>query len=262
MKIISSKSLISLCTFLSGGKVRFAILSIIIVKLSIVLAILTYRCKIIDTTVFSSALVVIATLTPFLYRLLVFVPVLDVRLRKEPDITKPIIGVFIKEDNIWVEFGYLRLEVVNYGLIAAKNCVTKVCVLERPHKDNKECEAPSREYNTFVSLTWSNGLKEACNIPPGANAFINVIIMPLTEDKKARFESEWHGQKEFGPLIAWFARPEVVKYGYRIPPSQDGLVEGPYSVKIAVFGGNSKPIIRMFNLWISPEWRDVNLCKI
>jgi len=85
--------------------------------------------------------------------------------------------------------------------------------------------------------------------------------MPLTDDKKPRFKDEWHGRKEFGPLIAWFARLEVVKYEYRIRP-QDGLVEGPYSVKIAVFSGNSKPIIRMFNLGISLEWRDVNLRKI
>jgi hypothetical protein len=92
MEVINLKPLATLSAFLNRnqGKVRFATLSIIIVMLSIALAILTYYCKLVDTVFFSSALVVIATLTPFLYRLLVFVPVLDVRLRKEPEITKPI----------------------------------------------------------------------------------------------------------------------------------------------------------------------------
>jgi|GEM_PF-6594192 len=92
MEVINLKPLATLSAFLNRnqGKVRFATLSIIIVMLSIALAILTCYCKLVDTVFFSSALVVIATLTPFLYRLLVFVPVLDVRLRKEPEITKPI----------------------------------------------------------------------------------------------------------------------------------------------------------------------------
>jgi hypothetical protein len=246
---------------LLSGKVRFAMLSVIIVVLLIALAKLTYCRKLLDTTVFSSALVVIATLTPFLYRLFVFVPVLEVRQRRELDIAKPTLRLYTKRDNELIDLGthgYLRLEVVNYGLVAAKNCIPKVHILKRPYKDGKECEAPSREYNTFISLTWSGEPKEARTIPPSANDFVDIIIMPLTEDGKARLKGQWHDQDEWGPLISWFATLDVVRHGCKLR-AQDGLVEGQYIVEIGVFAENSKSVIKRFELVINQEWGKVNL---
>ncbi len=71
----------------------------------------------------------------------------------------------------------------------------------------------SYEYDTFMTLTWAGEPKGSCTIPPGSNAFIDVVFSPYRE-KEGRFEkisADWHGAYEWGPLIAWFAEPEAVK---------------------------------------------------
>ncbi len=42
--------------------------------------------------------------------------------------------------NIGEVWGYLRLEVWNHGLEAARNVIVKVHVVRRPTKDGQECK--------------------------------------------------------------------------------------------------------------------------
>lgn len=205
------------------------------------------------------------SLTPTLYEHIVKKPLLKISFDPEnKDLYKPQLQIFPSPHGLpsGTIGRYLRLLVKNEGYAAAINVECKVKVKDRPKINGKICQAPSREYDTFKSVTWAGTPKDKRMIPQGGNAIIDLIIMYMLPDGNL-FEGDWHETRTFGPVIAWFATPDVVDpRAGPLKSRQDGLCQGMYTIEIAILAENSKPLTKKYKLIINKNWNEVSLIEI
>lgn len=157
---------------------------------------------------------------------------------------------------------YLRLLVKNNGKKTAKKCLVKVKVLNRPEENDEDCNAPSREYKTWMGLTWAGEDKVKKDIPPKCNAIADVLFKQYFEDEDGEIVEEitstnFEGSDLFGQIIAFFSTLEAT-----INPNkrlQDGLCEKEYKIEIGIFPKNGNPLIKEFTLTVDSEWDNTSL---
>ena len=136
--------------------------------------------KLMDWLIALAVLLIVATAAPYPIRTFVFTPILEIRVPEQKDVKKPILSVpavkpraclYVRTESVQ-RYGFLRLEVLNHSLVAAKNCIVAIRVVKRPRKQVQgkiiEAEAPSREFDYFRQVTWSSYEKCRCTINLGS----------------------------------------------------------------------------------------------
>jgi hypothetical protein len=245
---------------------------------------LLYYYKSIEPEVFTGILIAVVTVAPFIYQGFVAVPILSIEVPRseiqeyetgegkkdvEEDNRKPVLVTIpapctcqgqpqAQQMPIQQEIGYLRLRVRNRGLVAAKDCVFQVKIIEWPCPEG--CHAPSNEYHDWLDVTWADS-KKSITVRPNDVRYAIIAIMPLDVNKRACLPVLWHGvdQCRCREIRAWIARREVFVLGCKRRP-QDGLVPGEYkiSVQVTCRNGKSNPQ-ELLKLRIADNWYDTDI---
>jgi len=268
---------------------------IAIVIILIVVDILLYYYKSIGPEVFTGILIAVVTVAPFIYQGFVAVPILSIEVPRseiqeysagegkkdvEEDNRKPVLAIpsmliiamspsSLKPVLVTIpppctcqgqpqarqEIGYLRLRVKNRGLVAAKDCVFQVKIIEWPCPEG--CHAPSNEYHDWLDVTWAD-LEKSITVRPNDVRYAIIALMPLDVNKRACLPVPWHGVNRCGckEIIAWIARREVFVGGCR---PQDGLVPGEYKIGVQVTCKNGKSGRKLLKLRIADNWHDTDI---
>jgi hypothetical protein len=189
---------------------------------------------------------------------LIDVPLLELRFDPEnKDLHKPEFYAAKRMRKCW----FLRVEVVNNGGRAAVDCEAKIRFPKagRPTKDGKQCESPSKEFETWVGVAWAGISPSSVTIPPEGNAVANVTLMPeeavLEEGIARSIPDSW------GKFMSWVVTLDVAR-DYELGlyrRAQDGLCEATYGIELGVFSRNGFPIIKPYRLTISRTWENTSL---
>jgi len=266
---------------LVGTGLRRLVIWIIAVIVLIAVDIGFYYLKNIGPEVFMGILIAVVTVAPFIYQGFVAVPTLSIEVPRqeydtgegkkdvETDNRKPALVTThapctcqdqpqAQQKHIQQEIGYLRLRVRNRGLVAAKDCVFQVKIIEWPCPEG--CHAPSNEYHDWLDVTWADS-KKSITVRPNDVRYAIIAIMPLDVNKRACLPALWHGvdQCRCREIRAWIARREVFVLGCKRRP-QDGLVPGEYkiSVQVTCRNGKSNPQ-ELLKLRIADNWYDTDI---
>jgi hypothetical protein len=222
--------------------------------------------KIVGPEVFTSVLIAVVTIAPFLYRRIVDVPILRIEIPEENVVRKPEFITYLPpclcpaqqpqqtQQQVPTQLiGYLRLRVRNTGLTAAEKCVFQVRIARWPSNCPANCHAPSDEYVDWHDVTWADR-KQNILIRPNDVRYANIAIMPLNANKQACLPVSWQCDNKVnpcGPLIAWIAKRETFMQGCR---SQDGLVAGEYVIDVQVTCRNGQKTVRGLRLRVYQDW--------
>lgn len=189
---------------------------------------------------------------------LVYVPLLELRFDpKNEDLHKPWFYNTRSTRKCW----FLKVEVVNNGGRAAVDCEAKIRFPRagRPTKDGKECQSPSKGFESWVGIAWAGPSPHRMTIPPRGNAVANVMLMPeeaVREEGIIRSISD-----SWGKFVSWVVTLDVAqdyKEGlYR--RAQDGLCETTYGIELGVFPRNGFPITKPYKLTVSLIWENATL---
>lgn len=177
------------------------------------------------------------------------IPMLRIRFDPDSDICKfqfPLISTGL---------GFLRLEVVNDGRTAAKNCEIKVRLPKsgRPSHDHKPCEAPSEEFETWMGVSWAGTNSHGLTTPPGGNAIANILVTP--ESRIPYNGEKWRGSSDWGNLMAWVSTfPVTYPENSFTDRIQDGVCVGDYQIDIGIFPHNGASFIKTYKLVVRSVW--------
>jgi hypothetical protein len=199
------------------------------------------------------------TLSAAAWEFFVHVPLLELRFDPENvDLYKP--EFYVGE--LRKKWSFLRIEVVNNGGRAAVDCEAKIRFPKagRPvSEEGRECESPSKEFETRIGIAWAGSSPRFMTIPPEGNAVANVMAMPevaVHEGGIARSISD-----SWGKFVSWVTTLDVAKdiEAGLFSRSQDGLCEATYGIELAVFPRNGFPIIKRYKMRVSMNWENVRL---
>jgi hypothetical protein len=199
-----------------------------------------------------------------IYRFFVDVPLLEIRYDSgNPDLHKPSYSTGGK-----YLCGFLRVEVKNNGRISALDCEAKIRFPQsaRPVRDGHICESPSKEFETWIGITWAGTLDHAMTIPPKGNAVANLLVMPLAEASleyitSRRLNFPRQSKDSWGAFIAWVATFPMAKKLFKdfSGRDQDGLCDADYGIVLGIFPKNSGPIIKEYVLRVHRDWNMTDL---
>jgi hypothetical protein len=219
---------------------------------------LAFYSGVVPDVIIAAGLSVWTVVAAAIYRFFVDVPILEIRFDSgNPDLYKPTYHT----DKAHL-CGFLRVEVINNGRTSAQDCEAKIRFPQggRPVNENgRICESPSKEFETWIGITWAGTSNYSLTIPPKGNAVANLLVLPLTDMNQIfwanpvffrRIDDSWGG------FIAWVATFPMAKKDFAdfSGRDQDGLCDADYGIVLGIFPKNSGPITKEYRLRVHQDW--------